>query len=699
MAPLALLTRPRSDSEALAEALRELGIDSLIDPVIEIRPLAGAQVPELDDIQALLITSANGVRALAEMLGPPPAARHITLLAVGAASGEAARAAGFKNVRSADGDVAALADLARECLDPEAGPLLHIAGSKVAGDLAGDLARDGFEVRRECLYEARKSEALANETLAALADGEIAMVLIFSPRSARAFDTLVRAAALDSALAGATAICLSKPVADAAAALPWRRIRTARKPEQAALLDEVAQEIDMADKNKRNKAKPPREARGEKAAAEEARGEARLLADPRRRLPLAAFALLLLLIAVGVYFAWPEIQGGIDNAPRETVVATAEPEHEPAPVPESAPEAAPEPESALEPAPEADPEPAPAAAPDAALVALSEQVAALERALAEQAAALESAQAELAARPAEAAEVPQPDFAPLEAAMTRLADMETRLGEAQSAAEAAIAAAAASGTEIAAGATDFRTIERLDDMEAALAELKAGGAAVDIDALRAAQESLRDEIAALRQSFESAGRREAESGRTMLLVLSHSALMRAAAGPEPFTREIEAFRAAVRAEGAPGIALEKAIAQLADHALSGTPTLSQLAAGFDDAALAVVRADADAEDQDWVDATIGRLRNIVTVRRVSGDVAADSLEGRLAALHRALAGGDLAAAIALGEALPAKARHGAEEWLTRARARLAVETALSQLDSELAARVAARWMAEERRGE
>jgi len=84
------------------------------------------------------------------------------------------------------------------------------------------------------------------------------------------------------------------------------------------------------------------------------------------------------------------------------------------------------------------------------------------------------------------------------------------------------------------------------------------------------------------------------------------------------------------------------------------------------------------------------------VRRVGGDIAADSLEGRLSALHHALANGDLVNAIALAEALPIKARSGAKDWLRGARARLAVERVLGVLDAELSARVAARWTAEER---
>ena len=250
MSPLALLTRPRPDSESLAVLLATKGVDSLIDPIIDILPLDGAKLPTLEPVQAFLLTSANGVRALAGLLGPAQPAHAKPLLAVGAATAEAARAAGFQHVEMAHGDVTALAALAKDRLDPAGGPLLHIAGTRIAGDLAGRLGADGFDVQRTCLYRAEASTALAGKTRDALAGGKIDMVLFFSPRSAHGFVKLIRALAPDS-LAQITAICLSPAVAEEAAGLTWRCIRTASQPAQAALLDEVAQEIEVAEQHGR----------------------------------------------------------------------------------------------------------------------------------------------------------------------------------------------------------------------------------------------------------------------------------------------------------------------------------------------------------------------------------------------------------------------------------------------------------------
>lgn len=226
-----LITRPRDDAQALAETLAARGVDSLIEPLLEIRLLPADDL-DLTGVQAILLTSANGARAVAAAT----AARETPVLAVGEATAAAAGIAGFVEVSAAGGDVETLAALVEQCCDPRAGPLLHVSGSVVAGDLAGRLGGRGFTIRRAVLYEACPVSALSTAAVAAVADGAIDAVLLFSPRTARAFVTLAREAGLAARLARVRALCLSAAVAEAAGAATWREIRVADRPDQAALL-------------------------------------------------------------------------------------------------------------------------------------------------------------------------------------------------------------------------------------------------------------------------------------------------------------------------------------------------------------------------------------------------------------------------------------------------------------------------------
>lgn len=226
-----LITRPEDDARPVAAALAGRGIDTLTEPLLAIDVLDGPAL-DLDGIQALLITSTNGARAAARRT----ARRDIAVHAVGDASARAARAAGFTDVTSAGGDVDDLARVVAQRADPAAGVLLHVAGSEVAGDLAGMLEGAGFTYRRAVLYAARTATSLSDAARLALSEGALDGVLFFSPRTAATFVSLVQAAELSGACARLTAYCLSPAVAGKAAALSWAAVVVAPKPEQAALL-------------------------------------------------------------------------------------------------------------------------------------------------------------------------------------------------------------------------------------------------------------------------------------------------------------------------------------------------------------------------------------------------------------------------------------------------------------------------------
>ncbi len=216
------ITRAAPEAERTAARVRACGAEPVLAPLITIVPCgydtssAGAQ--------ALIFTSSNGVRAFPDVRG----ARDKLVLAVGDATAEAARAAGFTDVRSAAGDVAALAALAKAALDPARGKLIHIGGDHLAGDLSGQLAAVGFKVERRVAYA-----AVAASVLPAAFAAPLDIVLFHSARAAEAFLALgaPRAASL-------TAGCLSPAVA-AAAGSGWRRLIVAPTPREPALLDAV----------------------------------------------------------------------------------------------------------------------------------------------------------------------------------------------------------------------------------------------------------------------------------------------------------------------------------------------------------------------------------------------------------------------------------------------------------------------------
>ncbi len=245
MSARALVTRPLEDAGPVVAALRRRGIACMVEPMLRIVPLPPAPAIDLDGVQGLVVTSANGARAFAAACRR----RDLPVYAVGEASAAAARELGFSRVESAGGDVAALADLVVRRAAPGAGALFHPAGRVSAGDLAGRLQALGFSLRRSRLYEARPADAFSAPLKAALAAlsqaGEappsaaaagLRWVLFFSPRTAASFVSLSETAGLADACRRLFALCLSRNVAAAARAIEWRAVAVAARPEQEALL-------------------------------------------------------------------------------------------------------------------------------------------------------------------------------------------------------------------------------------------------------------------------------------------------------------------------------------------------------------------------------------------------------------------------------------------------------------------------------
>jgi uroporphyrinogen-III synthase len=231
-----LVTRPRADAATFAGRLHALGHTTIIEPLIDIVFAEGPAL-DLDGVQALAFTSANGVRAAARRTH----ARAIPVLAVGPATAAEAKAHGFTNVSESTGEgVEGLTRHIQASLRPAAGAILHATGTVRAGDLKAALAHAGFSVRTERLYEARAAANLSGALTVELAAGLIDAATFFSPRTASLFVSLIEAENLASACRSMIAVGLSPAVANALVSLTFREVRVAGQPTTEAMLAALA---------------------------------------------------------------------------------------------------------------------------------------------------------------------------------------------------------------------------------------------------------------------------------------------------------------------------------------------------------------------------------------------------------------------------------------------------------------------------
>jgi len=238
-----LLTRPAGETAEMDAQLRRAGHVSLTVPMLRIE-IAGGSSLNLDGVQAVLATSGNGVRALAQST----TTRTMALCCVGPRTAAVARDLGFTNVMMSDGNVARMATVVRERFRPDGGRLLYITGDHVAGDLAGDLESAGFVVERQVGYRAVAATELPEEPRRALATGAIDAVVLMSVRTAQTFVRLIESLKLAPALRPVDAICISPAVAAASAALPWHDMVIAERTDGTGVLGA----IEMAARGRRS---------------------------------------------------------------------------------------------------------------------------------------------------------------------------------------------------------------------------------------------------------------------------------------------------------------------------------------------------------------------------------------------------------------------------------------------------------------
>ncbi len=235
-----LITRGWPGAEHTANGLRDLGIDPIICPVLDVNFRATIDV-DLGDVQALAFTSTNGVRAW----GPRRPERDLTVFAVGDSTAQAAREIGFRKVHSANGDVVKLASLISKKLKPKRGSVLHVRGIHTAGDLAGSLREAGFTVREAIGYGTVPVDMLSEEAIAAIVSGAPVQVLIHSRRGAKTFLDLVKRFGVHRWLKNVSAYAISSNALKPLEHSGFAGLYAAPEPNEAALLRLLVQPVDL----------------------------------------------------------------------------------------------------------------------------------------------------------------------------------------------------------------------------------------------------------------------------------------------------------------------------------------------------------------------------------------------------------------------------------------------------------------------
>jgi uroporphyrinogen-III synthase len=233
-----LLTRPSPDNETSREALRSRGFEVLLAPMLRFEPAPFASDPDAD-YQAVIVTSANALRAIESGLAQSPL-RELPLFVVGEHTASVARDIGFAEVISAKGDASALRDRVLESVhvkEQKPRPLLYLAGADLSRDLAGELGQHGLEVVTRTTYRMVALATLPRAVCDAFARDEVDAVLHYSRRSAAAFLEAVRNEGIEISALAVPQCCISANVAAVLHEAGAAQVKVAVSTDEKALFE------------------------------------------------------------------------------------------------------------------------------------------------------------------------------------------------------------------------------------------------------------------------------------------------------------------------------------------------------------------------------------------------------------------------------------------------------------------------------
>ena len=224
-----LVTRPFAQGQKTAALLKERGFQPVLCPMLEIQNVSHA-FPE-GSYEAFILTSMNAAQC-AEV---EAAEKDLAVFCVGDQLSAYLKELGFQNITVAP-TVLELADL---LAGVEAQDFLYLRGEDIRCDLAQLLPQKN--IADVIVYKAVQKTDVPEEVLEELRGGQIETVLFYSVRSAQSFVSALEKAGALSCVQGTKALCLSPSVLESISVLPWKESRSALRPVQDALLEELLQ--------------------------------------------------------------------------------------------------------------------------------------------------------------------------------------------------------------------------------------------------------------------------------------------------------------------------------------------------------------------------------------------------------------------------------------------------------------------------
>lgn len=260
---------------------------------------------------------------------------------------------------------------------------------------------------------------------------------------------------------------------------------------------------------------------------------------------------------------------------------------------------------------------------------------------------------------------------------TQLGELKLSLGELQTQLDNTAATAKAAQTAVSTSDVSLKTLadsqaRATETLSSLSADIKSVGSANNsaMETIRSELEAMSKRLAAVEATMGDATAREVAAR-----ALSVSALKSAVDSGRPYETELAAVKA--------GLPSDIDLNALEAHASKGVEPVAVLIAQFPPVSQKIYQTFAEPDRTgDVIDNLLSSARSIVSVRGL-GDGEGSGPEAALHRMDTAVSQGDLKAAIAAYQELPADAQSVAATWVARAQARVEVDDLTNKASEEV----------------
>ena len=229
-----LLTRPFEDCSEMILKFQSLGNEVSHLPLLRIDKVNYDETALLN-LKGIIFTSANAVK----FLDVKKINKKLLCFCVGNATEQKARAAGFQNVISAEGNVENLKELILRNFDQKDGKMIYVSGETISVDLDQQLLKEGYNIKRVINYRTVHNENFNNKFVKELKLNMPDIVYVYSQNSALNFIKFIKLYQSESLWMNTNLMCIGEKTSAILNEIKWKKIFLFNPGEEEFLLYKI----------------------------------------------------------------------------------------------------------------------------------------------------------------------------------------------------------------------------------------------------------------------------------------------------------------------------------------------------------------------------------------------------------------------------------------------------------------------------